>query len=408
MQRDVAIVGVGLHPWGRYPEKKMQEMGAVAIINALKDAKIKWTEIDGIVAGAYHWDHVYGGMYGLLAGNALSMAFGELNVPVYNVANACATGGSVISVGYMMIASGLHDVVLAVAADKSGLGFFPPKSRDKDDVDYVRYSMTGETNPAYWAMELRRRWFELGLDEKENERLLAKPKAMLSEAGARNPYARYKRKFTIEEVLKSPMVADPFRLYMICSTSDGAAAMILTTLEKAKKITDKPVLIEGATCVSSKFGEPCTRLPTMSSFPRHGVPRLSDARKAVERVYKLSGRRPDEIDVIEQPDHSPWHYFEYLEVVLQLSENERGTAEKMVEKEETHPLTGKVPVCPSGGASSFGEVLTADGIMRVCELVWQLRGQAGERQIKKDLKVGLAITYGYMGNNAAVVVSKAW
>lgn len=408
MQRDVAIAGVGLHPWGRYPEKRMQEIGAVAIKNALDDAKIKWPEIDGIVAGAYHWDHVYGGMYGLLGANALSMTFGELNIPVYNIANACATGVSAISVGYMMIASGLHDMVLVVAADKSGLGFFPPKSRDKHDTDYVRYTMTGETNPAYWAMELRRRWWELGINTNKNEKLLAAPKVMLSQAGALNPNARYRRRFTVEEVLNSPMVADPLKLYMICATSDGAAAMILTTLEKAKKMTDKPVLIEGATCVSSKFGEPCVKLPTMSSYPRPGVPRLSDARQAANRVYKLSGRKPEEVDVIEEPDHSPWHYLDYLEAVLQIPENEKGTSEKMLERGETSPSTGRLPVCPSGGTSSFGEVLTADGIMRVCELVWQLRRQAGERQVIKDLKVGFAITYGYMGNNAACIVSKAW
>ncbi len=401
MMRDVAIIGIGMHPWGRFREKSMAEMAVEAISAALKDAKISWRDVESAVSGTYMWVTHYGGMHGTLSGTSMASLMGETGIPIVNVVNACATGQSILREAALTVASGAHDVVLAVSSDKSAIGFFPPLSKDPHDIDYVRYVMTGQTNPAYWAIECKRRMHDLGTTEDD----LALYKEVTSKASVYNPYARYQKAFTKEQVLASPMVCDPLHLMEICATSDGAAAAILVPYEKAKKYTDKPVLIDGVTVGTSTYGDPTIRLTFLSCYPRPGVRPLTESRNAIDAVYKQAGKEPDDIDVIELPDNSSWHYFTYLDGILKL---EPGTAEKMLRRGDTDPIKGKIPVCPSGGLGSFGEAVVAQGLAQVCELVWQIREEAGDRQVKKDVKTALAQTYGYAGNNAACILSRTW
>jgi acetyl-CoA acetyltransferase len=400
--RDVAIVGIGLHPWGVFPDKSMAEMGAEAVVQALKNANMDWREVDTVAAGAYHWIADKEGMSGLLAATSIESLMGSIGVPVVNVANACATGGSVLREAYLAVASGEYDVALAVASDKSAGGFFRPQSGDqKFDLDYQRYVMTGETNPAYWAMEMRRRMHDAGTTEDD----LAMVKVVTSKASINNPYTRFKKAFTKEEVLGSPMVCDPLRLFEICATSDGAAAILLAPLDKASKYTDKPVLVDGVVVATSLFGDQTVPLFSMSTFPQPGVPALTESRHAVRTLYEMTNRRPEDIDLIELPDNSSWHYFVYLDCILDL---QPGEAEAMLRRGDTDPIDGKIPVSTGGGAGSSGEAITAQGLYFVCEAVEQLRCEAGERQVKKDVEVAFTQTYGYAGNNAACIVSKAW
>ncbi|MBI2866397.1 MAG: lipid-transfer protein [Chloroflexi bacterium] len=400
--REVAIVGVGLHPWGAFPQKSIPDMAVVAISQALENAHMSWREVETVASGAYMWISGTGGIPALLSGTSIVNLMGETGIPIVSVVNACATGQSVLREAYLAVASGEHDVALAVASDKSAGGFFRPQSQDgKFDVDYMRYVMTGETNPAYWAMECKRRMHDVGTTEED----LALVKVVTSKAGVHNPNARYRKAFTMEEVLNSPMVCDPLRLYEICATSDGAAAMLLVPLDQAHKYTKKPVLLEAITVGTTSYGEPTIRLTHLSTFPRPGVPHLSESRRSIANIYKRANRKPEDIDIIELPDNSSWHYFAYLDGILQL---EAGGAERLLRNGDTDPLTGKIPVCAGGGLGASGEAVVAQGLAQVYELVIQLRGEGGARQVKKDARVGLAQTYGYAGNNAACIVSRAW
>jgi len=401
--RELAIVGVGLHPWGVFPEKTMPEMGVEAVLEALADANMSWREIETMACGAFMFTADKAGVPGMLMGTFIEQIMGGTGIPVANVVNACATGQSILREACLAVASGEYDVALAVAADKSSGGFFRPQSHDSFlDGDYVRYVMTGETNPAYWAMEMRRRMHDVGTTEED----MAMVKVLTSKAGALNPKARYYRKsFALQQVLESPMVCDPLRLLEICATSDGAGAIKVTSLDKAKKYTDKPVLIEAVNVGTSSFGDPTIPLLQMSAYPQPGVLPLSESRNGIAGVYRMSGRKPGDIDIIELPDNSSWHYFAYLDCILDL---QPGEAEAMLRRGDTDPIDGKLPVCASGGLSSCGEAVVAQGLYQVYELVKQLRGEAGDRQVKKDIKVALAQTYGYAGNNAACIVSKAW
>lgn len=400
--REVAIVGVGLHPWGVFAEKSMPEMAVEAITEALADAKMEWREVESMAAGGYLWVSQREGMFGILSGTAISSAMGGIGIPITSCANACATGGAILREAYLAVASGLYDTSIAVAADKSAGGFFRPQSEDSQfDLDYIRYVMTGETNPAYWAMECQRRMHDIDTTDDD----LAMVKVLTSKPAPYNLKTRYKKAFSKEQVLESPMVCAPLHLLEICATSDGAGAVIMCSLDKAKKYTDKPVLVEATVIGSPTFGDNTIPLTYLSTYPRPGVGILTESRNAIAAAYKMSGRKPEDVDIIELPDNSSWHYVAYLDCILQAQD---GEAEKMLRKGEVDPVDGKLPVCPSGGLGASGEAVVAQGLFQIYELVKQLRGEAGERQVKKDLKVGLAQTYGYAGNNAACIVSKAW
>jgi len=406
--REVAIVSVGVHPWGVWPDKSQAELAAEAVDNALKKANMSWREIEFICAGSPLWVADREGLDSCLSGTAVEKLMGNIGVPVISTSNACATGTATLSVACIAVASGEYDVALAVSGDKSAGGFFRPQSRDaKFDVDYQRYVMTGQTNPAYWACEMRKRMEEVGTTEED----LAVMKVLVSQAGALNPVTRYKKAFTMEEVLNSPMVCDPLHLFEICPVSDGAGAVIVTSLDNAKKYTKKPVLVEGVSVGTPSFGDCTIPLYFLSAYPQPGIPLLTESRNSIENARKMVKRNyphrrfPDDIDIIELPDNSSWHYYVYLEAILGL---ETGEAEKMVRRGDTHPITGKIPVCPSGGLSSSGEAVAAQGLFQIHSSVDQLRGEAGEGQVKKEVKVVHDQTYGYAGNSACAILSRAW
>jgi acetyl-CoA acetyltransferase len=400
--RELAIVGMGLHPWGAFPDKSMAEMGVVAIQNALTDANMNWREVETMAAGAYMWISGQAGVPGLLMGTSITTLMGRTGIPIVNVVNACASGQSILREACLAVASGEYDIAVAVGSDKSSGGFFRPQSTDaKYDYDYYRYTMTGETNPGYWAMEMRRRMRDVGTTEDD----MAMVKAITSKGGVGNPNARYKRVFTKEEVLKSNMVCDPLRLYEICATSDGAAAMIVMPLDKAAKYTKKPLRIDACTMGSATFGDPTIMLTYLSAYPRPGVLPYSESRNAVKAAYKASGRKPADINVVELPDNSCWHYFTYLDMIFDLG---YGGSEKLFRQGYFNVPDGTVPVCPSGGFGAFGEATVTQGLWQVIEVGKQIRGDAHGYQIPNNPKVGLAQSYGYAGNNGVAILSKAW
>ncbi len=393
---------MGLHPWGVWPDKSMAELGTYAIQNALNDAGLNWRQVDAMVAGAYLWMSQQAGVPGALMGTSITSLLGRTGIPCSNVINACATGQNLLREACMTVASGDFDCVVAVGSDRSAGGFFRPQSTDaKFDYDYYRYVMTGETNPAYWAMEMKRRQHDVGTTEDD----MAMVKVVTSKGSVNNPNARYKRVYTKEEVLASKMVCDPLRLFEICATSDGAAAVVVMPLDKALKQVKRPLLVEAATLGSASYGDPTIILTYLSAFPRPGVLPYSESRNAVRAAYKASGRKPEDINVVELPDNSCWHYFTYLDMIFDL---EYGGSEKLFRQGYFNIPDGKVPVCPSGGFGAFGEATVAQGLWQVVEVGKQIRGDATGYQITNNPKVGLAQSYGYAGNNGVAILSKAW
>jgi acetyl-CoA acetyltransferase len=392
--KDVYIIGTGISPWLGYSETNFCDYGEVAVDNALKDAGIEWKNIQAIMAGIFIW----GGNAGHLSGQYLESIFGETGVPVINVYNACATGTASLQMAYNSVASGQTDTALAYGADVSPKGFFAAKTDDAvQDRDVIRWKMVGMPNPVFWALECRKRMAKFGTTEED----LARVKVVMSEYGSKNPDSRFKKAYTMEEVLNSAYVVDPLRLYMICPVSTGAAAAIVTTDKKLISKADKPVKIEAVTMGSAMYGDPTIRIGVVSCPAVPEAPMLSESYSASQQCYEKAGIGPEDIQYLELPDNSSWHYLVYLECCKFCEE---GGADKMLRDGETK-IDGRLPTNLSGGFSSHGEAVAAQAIWQVIECANQLRGRCGERQVQKDLKVAMAQTYGLMGNSGTTILT---
>jgi acetyl-CoA acetyltransferase len=390
--RNVSIVGVGLHPWGKFTDKSFVDLGIKAIDQALADAGMPWKDIETMCSGIYIW----GGNAGHLSGQYLAGVLGETGIPIMNVYAACATGSSALRAAYLSVASGQYDTALAVGVDISPEGFLTAKSDNpRQDRDVIRWRMVGMANPIYWALECRKRMSRYGTTPED----LARVKVLLSQYGSRNPNARYKKAYELQEVLNSNMVSDPLRLLEICATSDGAAAIVLCADKIKSKFHGRPIKIAASTIGSSVYGDPTLRISALSSPAKAEAPLLSESYSASRQAYEMAGLGPEDIDVLELPDNSAWHYLQYLETCGFCKE---GEAERLL-RENATTLDGKIPVCPSGGFSSFGEAIGAQALWQVVEVVMQLRGLCGERQVK-NAKVGMAQTYGLMGNSGTTIL----
>jgi len=391
--RDVYIIGTGIHPWLGFVEQNFTNFGAVAVSNALKDADVEWKQIQAIMSGIYVW----GGNAGFLSGQNMETVLGETGVPVINVYNACATGTAALQMAYNSVAAGQTDTAMAVGADVSPKGFFAAKTDNAvQDRDVIRWKMVGMPNPVFWALECRKRMAKYGTTEED----LALVKVVMSEYGSKNPDARFKKAYTLEEVMASAYVCDPLRLYEICPVSTGAAAVIVTTDEKLISKADKPVKINAITMGSAMYGDPTIRIGVTSCPAVAEAPLLSESYSASHQAYEKAGIGPEDVDYLELPDNSSWHYLVYLECCEFCKE---GEADQMLRSGETK-IDGKLPTNLSGGFSSHGEAVAAQAIWQVIECANQLRGRCGERQVKNP-KVAMAQTYGLMGNSGTTILT---
>lgn len=395
--REVAVVGVGMHPWGKFPDKPLIQMLTEVVDMALKDAGMEWKEIEGIAAASSRFS---GGMGWGLAGNEVAQTMGRSGVPIYNVSSACAAGANAFNVAHTLVGSGACDVALVVAGEKMPKGFIPRTpgaAEDRSDVDYIRWKAIGIPNPGYWAMETRRRMEDFGTTELH----LAKVAVKAHKVGAENPLARYRKVFTVEDVLNSPMVNYPLRLYEICAVSDGAGAAILCSKEKIRQISTSPVWVASSAVATMQFGDPQFRIPEVSTNPMPSVPFTSEVTLAVRKAFETAGIEPKEIDFVELQDNCAGH-----ELFMPESWDicEPGECDRLVEQDQTYP-NGRLPINPSGGFASFGEATTAMGLFQVAQGVWQLRGEAGPRQVE-GAKTCLLQTLGLGGNGSGIILKR--
>lgn len=390
--RDVVVLGIGMHPWGMFPDKDMAELASVAIKEALEDSGLRWNQIQFISAGVDQWR----GTSGLWSGNEIVFRFGETGVPIINVSNACATGVYVLKVACDQVRVGDVDIALAIGAGKSPGGMFPvvsPITQVPLDVQMLAWKI-GLPNPAFWAMYMMRRMKEYG----DTEEMIAYAKVRSSRAGAVNPYARYRKVFTMEEVLNSAKVCYPLRLYEICATSQGAAAVIVGTREIAQRLGRKIVQVAACSAGSPIYGDSTLRLRTFSVGAQETAPYFSEAVSSSRRAFEEAGMGPSDIDVAEIPDNSGWHEMAYLEAD---GFCEIGTAGRL-QLEGYFDKGGKMPVNMSGGMASYGEVTNAQGLQQVCDMTKQLRGVA-PYQID-GVKTAFCQTYGGGGNNSVAIL----
>ena len=390
---EIAVIGVGMHPWGKWG-KNFVEYGVVAARNALKDAGVDWKDVQ-FVSGAAT---MRCGYPGYVAGATFAQALGWNGAEVNTSYAACASGSQALAAARTKILSGQCEVALVIGSDTTPKGFLKPAPGERpDDPDWVRFRL-GITNPSYFALYARRR-MEIYGDTQDDFALV---KVKNAEHGFSNANARYRKKFTAADVAASAMVADPLRLMDVCATSDGAAALIVCSLDYAKKIGKKDaVKVAAISTVTPTFASGVIEMPDLATDSAYAVDAHSFRAALPVKAYEEAGISPKDVSLAEVYDLSTALELDWYED-LQLCA--RGDAAKLV-RDGVTKLGGRVPVNTSGGLACFGEAVPAQALAQVCELTWQLRGEAGERQVK-NAKVGITANQGLFGHGSSVILKK--
>ena len=385
--RDVAIIGCGMTKFGRSPGDLMDIL-VEASLRAIDHAGASDSDFDSVYVGNMMAGEL---VHQTAIASSLVDRINLVPAAAERVENGPASGASAVKNGFLAVASGAADLVLVAGGEKM-------TTIDTDVVTDLVSTMThptaeyvhGVTLPAMAALLTRLYMERYGLTERHLAMVAVKNHAN----GMKNPYAHIQRPCTIEGAMSSAMIADPLRLYYACPISDGAAAVVLCSMEKAKKFTDKPVRIAG-------FGH-ATDVQTLQEREDPAV--LKSVKLASQQAFKMAKLEPKDIDVIETHDA-----FEILEIVQSEDAGffEKGKGYLAVERGVT-ALDGELPINPSGGLKAKGHPVGATGVAQIVELVWQLRGEAGERQVK-DPKKAFACNFGGFGNNTVIhILERAW
>ena len=398
MSRDLVILGVGMHPWGKWG-RDFTEYGMVAARAALADAGLEWRDIQ-FVAGA---DTIRNGYPGFIAGATFAQKLGWNGVRISSSYAACASGSQALQSARANILAGFCDVALVVGADTTPKGFFAPVGGERrTDPDWLRFHLLGATNPVYFALFARRRMDLYGATAED----FAMVKVKNSRHGLENPYARFRKETVVADVVNSPIVADPLRLLDICATSDGGAAMVVASAEFAERhlgsLQGVP-RIRAVSTVTPTYPQTSLELPDFATDSSAVVspPPLGYKDSIAHAAYEEAGLGPEDLSLAEVYDLSTALELDWYEHIGLCA---RGEAEGLLRSGAT-TLGGRIPVNPSGGLSCFGEAIPAQAIAQVCELTWQLRGQAGARQVE-GATAGITANQGLFGHGSSVIVTR--
>lgn len=356
----VYVIGAAMSSFGYYPDRNLVESTRDVAWDAIKSSGIDPKEIGFITAS--HMGR--GGTFGQRVCAQLGLSGGT----IINCENACASGGTAVYLARMAIASGVCDMAMVIGAEKmtSIQGFIPP-----DPADYN--GAMGMVIPAGFAMIARTHMEKYGTTKEQIAMISVKN----HKNGCLNPRSQFKMPLTVEQVLESKIICDPMHVYECCPTSDGSAAIILANEKTAKRYCGKPVEIIASVVLSGAYTDRPDR--TMSEL----------STRVANAAYEEAGVGPEDIDICEL--HDPfaitelWHY-------ENLGFCKRGEGGRFIEEGKSE-IGGQVAVNPSGGLLSKGHPLGATGVAQVAENFWQLRGEAGERQVP-NAKIGMAHTMG--------------
>ncbi|HWP42533.1 MAG TPA: thiolase family protein, partial [Blastocatellia bacterium] len=322
---------------------------------------------------------------GPMAGNKALARVGLTGIPIMNLENACASGGSALRAAYQAIAGGFCDVALAFGFEKMPRGFIAGNPNDW-------FAMMGlAVNPQYFA--LKACWHMANFGTTEDH--LVKVSEKNHRNGTLNPYAMYRKAISSDEIANSPMVNDPLRLLMLCAPNEGGAAVVLATKEVAKRHTTKLIKLAAVVLDSPLYGT--VEVPHISVSARVEAPTVTMT--AAKEAYEAAGLGPEDLDLVELQDTDSASEIIYTE---ELGLCERGEGSKLLDEGATE-IGGRMPINVSGGLLSKGEPLGASALAQVVEVVWQLRGEAGQRQVN-DARAGLTHVYGAYGNCAVSVL----
>ncbi len=381
MSDDVAIVGIGMHPFGRHEGVTGMEQGAVAIRKACADAGIVWADLQ----------FAFGGSVAAGSPDHMVSQMGLTGLQFINVVNGCATGGSALISAYNTIKSGAFDIGLAIGFDKHERGAFRVSTGKAGERDWYGGSGMALTTQ-FFGMKINRYMEEYGISQDS----LARVSSKAFRNGSMNENAWRRQAFSEKEVLQSQMLSYPLTQYMFCSPGEGGVALILARADQAHKYTDKPIFLKSAVVRSRRYGSFEVLAPSLALDYTDGP--TVDASKA---AFEAAGIGPEDVDVAQLQDT------ESGAEIMHMAENgfcEHGEQEAMLANGDTE-ITGKLPVNTDGGCLANGEPVGASGLRQVYENVLQLRGGAGKRQVPNDPKVAYTHVYGAPGISGVTILS---
>jgi len=365
--RDVYVLGVGMIKFGRYPGKDVPQLGADAAVLALKDAGLSIKDVEMFVCG------------NLFQANAMNaqrilQQIGQTGIPALNVSNACATGSTAFREAYIGVASGMYDVTMAVGVEQMGkMGLLGGGARSGGES--VEGVLGSGLMPAVFGQAGVEHMRKYGTTAEQ----FAKVSVKNHKHSVHNALSQYRIEVKLEDVMKARMVAYPNTLYMCCPTGDGAAAAILVSADKVKQFTSKPIKVAASVLTSDPYTDRDLTMPDVNTLTKN----------AAKQAYEKASLGPKDLNLVELHDCFATAELLHYDNLGLCAEGEAG---RMIDEGRT-ALGGDIPVNVSGGLLSKGHPLGATGVANIYEIVTQLRGQGGARQVERA-KVGLAHVIG--------------
>jgi acetyl-CoA acetyltransferase len=367
--RKVAVIGVGLHPYGKWRDKKPKQLAATAVQGALQSAGLRWQDVQSAWCG-----HT---SLGMTAGARLFAPLGQTGLSITNVENASATGSYAFRGAYRDVACGEFDVALAL-----GIDMMPRRDRTKPTPKQSATAADAPKQPKQptgpmlkFAQDAEAHMARYGTTRDQ----LAQVSVKQHYNAARNPCAQYREEVTLEQVHAARQVAGPLTVLHCCPFGDGAAAAVLASEEQVRRLgIEQPVWVSAS----------------VSRSTVESAPELTDLTAATARLaYERAGIGPTDLGMVELHDAATIEEIQYVESLGLCGEGEGGA---LVERGET-ALTGRIPVNSSGGLLAMGHPFGPTGLGQIAEIYWQLRGEAGDRQIPARPRTGLAHMVGLGG-----------
>ncbi|HKH05270.1 MAG TPA: thiolase family protein [Acidimicrobiales bacterium] len=382
MSTEVAIVGIGIHPFGRTDGVSGRAQGAHAAREALRDAGIGWEDVQAAFGGSD------------AAGNADALVadLGLTGIEFVNVLNGCATGGSALAMADRAIRSGAYDVSMAIGFDKH-----PPGAFNASPAQYGLGDWYGDVGmmvtTQFFGMKIQRYLH----DHDMGPSVLSLVAAKAFRNGALNPNAWRRTPMSPEAIAGSPMLSDPLTKYMFCSPAEGGVALVLARGDIAHRYTDRPVFLRSVAMRTRHYG-------TFEVFSPSLAPERVDGPTVVAAAaaFEAAGIGPSEVDVAQVQDT------ESGAEVMHMAETglcKHGEQEDLIGSGATE-IGGSLPINTDGGCLANGEPIGASGLRQVYENVLQLRGDAGDHQVPGDPRVGFTHVYGAPGISACTVLSR--
>jgi acetyl-CoA C-acetyltransferase len=379
---DVAIVGIGIHPFGRHEGVSGRQQGAAATRAALADAGIGWQEVDS----------AFGGSVSAGGADTLVSDLGLTGLPFINVHNGCATGGSALAMADRAIRSGDSDLSMAIGFDKHPRGAF-----NADPAANGLGQWYGETGmmltTQFFGMKIQRYMHDYGISTST----LAKVAAKAFRNGSLNPNAWRREPLGEDTIAGAPMLSHPLTQYMFCSPGEGGVALVLCRADRARQYSDTPVFLRSVTFRTRRFGSFEVFSPWLSPERVDGP-----SVEAAAAAFEAAGIGPQDMDVVQVQDT------ESGAEVMHMAEAgfcKHGEQEALIQSGATE-IGGAMPVNTDGGCLANGEPIGASGLRQVYENVLQLRGAAGARQVPGAPRAAFTHVYGAPGISACTVLSR--